>query len=96
MAEIIFFKIFLKFNNKIMFFKIFVKFNEYFSRTLVKFWCLWKYCKCYNYRRNGSVAVPGLFISSGRKQGGNYSEWRSRKKKTCENASAAKMKSGWH
>jgi len=40
-----------------------------------------RYCNCYNYRRNGNVAVPGLFISSGRKQRGNYLEWRSRKKK---------------
>jgi len=38
------------------------------------------YCNCYNYRRNGNVAVPGLFIYSGGKQGGNYLEWRSRKK----------------
>ena len=38
------------------------------------------YCKSNNYQRNGNVAVPGLFIYSGRKQGGNYLEWRSRKK----------------
>jgi len=43
-----------------------------------------KYCNWYNYRRNGNVAVPGLFISSDGKQGGNYSEWRSRKKKLSE------------
>jgi len=36
------------------------------------------YCKCYNYRRNGNMAVPGLFISSGAKQGGNCLEWQSR------------------
>jgi len=38
------------------------------------------YCKCNNYRRNGNVVVPWLFIYSGGKQGGNYLEWRSRKK----------------
>ena len=34
------------------------------------------YCKSNNYWRNGNVAVPGLFIYSGGKRGGNYLEWR--------------------
>jgi len=33
------------------------------------------------------VAVPGLFISSGGKQGRNYLEWRSRKKKKLAKSS---------
>jgi len=35
-----------------------------------------QYCKPYNYWRNGNVAVPGLFIYSCGKRGGNYLEWR--------------------
>ena len=38
------------------------------------------------------MAVPEIFISSGEEQEWNYLEWRSRKKRTGENALAAKMK----
>jgi len=38
------------------------------------------YFKSNNYLSNGNVAVPGIFIHSGGKQGGNYLEWQSRKK----------------
>ena len=39
-----------------------------------------QYCKSNNYQGNGNVVVLRLFLDSGREQGGNYLEWRSRKK----------------
>jgi len=50
------------------------------EKSHARYYQILLYCKSNNYRRIGNVAVPGLFIYSGGKQGGNYLEWRSRKK----------------
>ena len=56
--------------------KLTCQFRRFLARTFRPV----AYCKFNNYERNGNAAVPGLFIYSGGKQGGNCLEWRSRKK----------------
>ena len=61
-------------------FRTFIVYSPWTGSKTVRIWLKIEYCKSNNYQRNGNVAVPGLFIYSGGKQGGNDLDWRSWKK----------------